>query len=325
MASSQSFPRKTFAQAAAKSANAQSDQPKLKRLPSKTPANITATLKQPKLEGAWADVAGKGGGIFFRAPFVPSSPRGPSGPLPSAAPGLPCVRLRERVALTGPAGPQGSPREFARALFLSLTRGGCVCVCCLVPSSAPLTPEETDQHRLEQREKQIQFGKSTLGYQRYLAAVPKGQRKKYEHPDTPDAKQKCSKRAWDGQVRVWRRALHNWDPAEEVAGKPMDSGVDGAPDEEEEVVDVAASDLGAFYEKDDDGTGGTSYQLPPVVKVTMEPMDFGNGSDSLLGQWAAGSNHSRSQGMELAGESCDPHALRDHHAEELVFVPFQFD
>jgi hypothetical protein len=29
---------------------------------------------------------------------------------------------------------------------------------------------------------------------------------------TPDRQRKCSKRAWDGEVRVWRRAIHQWDP-----------------------------------------------------------------------------------------------------------------
>ena len=32
---------------------------------------------------------------------------------------------------------------------------------------------ETDPHRLQQRQKQVDMGKNTLGYQRYLDAVPK--------------------------------------------------------------------------------------------------------------------------------------------------------
>ena len=34
-------------------------------------------------------------------------------------------------------------------------------------------------------------------------------------PVTPDIHQACSKRAFDGQVRKWRRKLHAWDPVEE--------------------------------------------------------------------------------------------------------------
>ena len=33
-------------------------------------------------------------------------------------------------------------------------------------------------------------------------------------PVTPDVHQVCSKRAFDGQVRKWRRMLHAWDPPE---------------------------------------------------------------------------------------------------------------
>ena len=32
-------------------------------------------------------------------------------------------------------------------------------------------------------------------------------------PITPDVRQLCSKRAFDGQVRKWRRMLHRYDPA----------------------------------------------------------------------------------------------------------------
>lgn len=35
------------------------------------------------------------------------------------------------------------------------------------------TPEPLDAHRLAQRQKQVDFGKNTLGYQRYLQLVPK--------------------------------------------------------------------------------------------------------------------------------------------------------
>lgn len=33
---------------------------------------------------------------------------------------------------------------------------------------------------------------------------------------TPDIRQACSKRAFDGQVRKWRRMLHEWDPEGEA-------------------------------------------------------------------------------------------------------------
>lgn len=33
--------------------------------------------------------------------------------------------------------------------------------------------EELDKHKLAQRQKQVDFGKNTIGYQRYLELIPK--------------------------------------------------------------------------------------------------------------------------------------------------------
>lgn len=70
-----------------------------------------------------------------------------------------------------------------------------------------------EERRLEQRQKQIDYGKviaflklqNTIGYQKYLEAVPRGARKGSD-PQTPEKHSKCSKRAWDGLVRSWRYA-----------------------------------------------------------------------------------------------------------------------
>jgi hypothetical protein len=71
--------------------------------------------------------------------------------------------------------------------------------------------DETDHHRVNQRQKQIDYGKNTFGYERYIELVSRDQRKK-DDPQTPDVKQVCSKRRWDGKVRKWRRLLHQFDP-----------------------------------------------------------------------------------------------------------------
>eukprot|EP01065_Artemidia_motanka_P029204 TRINITY_DN3528_c1_g1_i1.p1 TRINITY_DN3528_c1_g1~~TRINITY_DN3528_c1_g1_i1.p1 ORF type:complete len:637 (+),score=248.44 TRINITY_DN3528_c1_g1_i1:156-1913(+) len=73
--------------------------------------------------------------------------------------------------------------------------------------------EERDGHRVQQREKQIMFGKVTVGYRNYVAVVPREDRQvgNEHHPTTPRVNQICSKRNWDCQVGVWRRALHLWD------------------------------------------------------------------------------------------------------------------
>eukprot|EP01111_Echinosteliopsis_oligospora_P011099 TRINITY_DN3575_c0_g1_i1.p1 TRINITY_DN3575_c0_g1~~TRINITY_DN3575_c0_g1_i1.p1 ORF type:complete len:200 (+),score=59.25 TRINITY_DN3575_c0_g1_i1:45-644(+) len=74
--------------------------------------------------------------------------------------------------------------------------------------------KEQDEHRLKMRERQIGFGKNTLGYQRYLEMIPREKRKRGD-PMTPDKTRVCSKRSWDGVIRKWRRQLHAFDPETE--------------------------------------------------------------------------------------------------------------
>jgi len=71
---------------------------------------------------------------------------------------------------------------------------------------------ETDERRLAQRLKQVEYGKVTHGYKCYLHVCPRDKRRKGD-PQTPSAAQKCSKRSWDGQVKKWRRQLHKYDDA----------------------------------------------------------------------------------------------------------------
>lgn len=94
-------------------------------------------------------------------------------------------------------------------------------------SSKTELDRETDPHRISQRQRQIDFGKNTIGYQRYLEQCPKHTRSK-GLPRTPDVYQKCSKRAFDGQVRKWRRRLHEWDLPDTSAAN-VSGSVDVSP------------------------------------------------------------------------------------------------
>ncbi|XP_065071401.1 histone RNA hairpin-binding protein-like [Rhopilema esculentum] len=74
-----------------------------------------------------------------------------------------------------------------------------------------LQPVLTDPHRISQRQKQIDMGKNTLGYEMFTKYVSREERIK-DDPQTPDKYQQCSTRSWQGQVKIWRRQLHMWDP-----------------------------------------------------------------------------------------------------------------
>jgi Histone RNA hairpin-binding protein RNA-binding domain len=82
---------------------------------------------------------------------------------------------------------------------------------------------ETDHHRIAQRQKQVDYGKNTLAYDAFVAAVPRSERLR-EHPATPPVTQLCSKRSYDGQIKKWRRMLHDYKAKLDMhSGKTTDS------------------------------------------------------------------------------------------------------
>ena len=71
-------------------------------------------------------------------------------------------------------------------------------------SSTPQPLVPLTEHRIKQRQKQIDLGKNTRAYDRYISLVPKAKRRK-DHPKTPNKYLNFSKRAFDGLIRLWRR------------------------------------------------------------------------------------------------------------------------
>eukprot|EP00873_Tetraselmis_striata_P033200 jgi/Tetstr1/453464/TSEL_040445.t1 len=98
-----------------------------------------------------------------------------------------------------------------------------------VATAAEGEQKEKDPHRLAQRQKQVDYGKNTRGYMRYRQMVPLRARRRRGRlpldPVTPDIHQLCSKRAFEGLVKKWRRMLHEYDPPK---------------DEDEEEIDLEA-------------------------------------------------------------------------------------
>ncbi|XP_026499585.1 histone RNA hairpin-binding protein [Vanessa tameamea] len=69
---------------------------------------------------------------------------------------------------------------------------------------------ETDPSILQRRQKQIDYGKNTVGYHSYLQQVPMDKRTK-DDPKTPDKYTKYSRRSWDMLIKMWRKKLHQYD------------------------------------------------------------------------------------------------------------------
>lgn len=86
---------------------------------------------------------------------------------------------------------------------------------------------EDDPVILARRQKQIEYGKNTVAYERYIEMVPIRKRTR-DHPRTPNKYGKYSRRTFDGLIKVWRKQLHYYDP------EPAAGTTGGADDDDDD-------------------------------------------------------------------------------------------
>lgn len=101
------------------------------------------------------------------------------------------------------------------------------------PASPSYTPAIA--HRIAQRQKAIDFGKNTAGYENYCRKVDREERRRRGgivegRPNTPDVNLDIGTRRWQGIVKAWRRQLHFFDPpglAEEHRARVAEAAKEG--------------------------------------------------------------------------------------------------
>ncbi|KAL7529879.1 hypothetical protein ACHAWF_003140 [Thalassiosira exigua] len=110
------------------------------------------------------------------------------------------------------------------------------------PSKKPATDVNEDMpkldpsdpvhaRRMQQRRRQVLFGKNTAGYEEYAKKVPRHKRRHRspQCPMTPDHTLDIPTKRWQGLMNAWRRSLHQYDPPDLHLRQPAQNKITLAP------------------------------------------------------------------------------------------------
>lgn len=154
------------------------------------------------------------------------------------------------------------------------------------PSQLPKQPiEDLTPARIAQRQKQIDFGKSTEGYQNYILKVKIEDRGEDErkYPVTPRTDEKISKRFFDYKLKKWRRALHRWDPVSHLNSTQAKKSTGGSIKSSSSIVKGTVKKTGSLSAKfahnngvaigSASGSAESAKKSPTAVKSDVPALD----------------------------------------------------